>query len=603
MRLLLAALLVATSGVPAPASDADNPKKPKVRLAVLVVFDQMRGDYLAKWQPLFGDGGFKRLQADGAWFPDCHYPYANTSTGPGHASMLAGCSGDKHGIINNNWYDRAAAEDAYCVGSTRYELVPPIPPGSDPDNLNPRTKKKPVGVGSPDRMLGPTLADVLKAGTNGAGKVVGLSLKDRSAVLLSGRKPDGVYWFEGRFGTSTYYRDTLPAWVTAFNKGGLAESYHGKDWVKFKPDLDYNQHAGPDDAPGEGKGKGQGVAFPHPTTGGQDKAGKNLPVGKAYYEAMVNSPYGNDLLLAFAKAAIEAEKLGQDDVPDLLTISFSSNDLVGHAWGPDSHEVLDITLRSDALMADLLAFLDAKVGAGKYAMVVTADHGICPLPESITPTGPAGKRYPTLALLTNAERHLREAFGAPDTPALVTPAPKPDAKPTDPPAPKRERTLWIEEASLPNIYLNYAQIKAANQTPDAVAAKLSGWLRTQPGIARAYTRADLLGNALPPTDPYLAPSRKSYHPDRGGDVVVVTAPFALLGSYPSGTTHGSPHPYDTSAAFLAFGPGVGGGKRTEKVTPLHAAAILADMLGVNPPRNAEYGLPTTLKAADPVPSP
>lgn len=614
MRAAAWVVFAAVGAVVVPAlaggADEDKPKKAKVKLAVLVVFDQFRGDYLDRWGAHFGEGGFKRLTTDGAHFPDCHYPYANTSTGPGHASILAGCSADKHGIVNNSWYDRAAAEEAYCAGTPRYEHVPALPPEKEIAALDPKKKTKPVGVGTPDRMLGPTLADVLKATTGGKGKVFGLSLKDRAAVLPAGRKPDGVYWFEGRFGTSTAYRDSLPEWVSAFNKGGTAESFFGKDWTRFRDDLDYAQIVGKDDGPGEGLGVGpklkdgqkptdlakyQGRTFPHPTTGGLDK------VGKAYYEAMVNTPYGNDLLLAFTKACVTAEKLGQDDVPDLLAVSFSSNDLVGHAWGPDSHEVLDITLRSDALMADLLKFLDKEVGPGNYSLVVTADHGICPIPEAASAAGNAeAKRVAPTPLLVGAEKALQDAHGPVTAPAVVKPEPK-QGEPAPKAEDKKERNLWIEAVSAPNLYLNHKQVKAANLTPDAVAATLAGHLKKQPGVLRAYTRAELLAAAPPSADPYWAPSKRSFHPDRSGDVVVVTAPFVLLDSYTTGTNHGTPHSYDTHAVFLAFGPTIAGGRRSEKITPLHASAILADALGVNTPANAEYGLPLTLAEAPPAP--
>ena len=559
-RLLATALATVLFAAPLTA----DPPKPKVKLAVLVVFDQMRGDYVEKWQPLFGEGGFKRLQADGVWFPDCHYPYGTTTTGPGHASILSGCSADTHGIVNNTWYDRAAGKEVYCAASDRYELVPPMPkPVPDPKTgkmPDPRT------AGNPDCFLSETVGDVLKRETNGAGKVFGLSLKDRSALLPVGKRPNGAYWFAGKFVTSTYYRDALPAWVTAFNQCGKAESYFGHDWTRFRPDLDYAKYSGPDDAPGEGKGKGQGTTFPHPTTGGKDK------IGSEYYEAVTFSPAGNDLLLAFAKACVVNEKLGQDDVPDLLTVSFSSNDLIGHVWGPDSQEVLDVTLRSDALMADFLAFLDGHVGKGNYAVVVTADHGICPTVEAAKAKGLDARRVPTKPMADTAERFLRVTYGNPGGAG-------PDR--------------WIEAVLLPHFYLNHRLVKARGLEPEAVAAKLAEWLRTEDGVERVFTRAELL--AAPALDPVAEMTRRSYHPDRGGDVVLVPKPYYLpTGPLDTGTTHGTPHPYDTHAVFLAYGPGIGGGKKAEKVTPLHAAAILADQLGVKPPKDVRYGLPATL---------
>jgi hypothetical protein len=566
MLRFLFAVAVLVLGAPFVAAEP-----PKVKLAVVVFFDQMRGDYLEKWQPLFGEGGFKRLQCEGAWFTDCHYPYGITTTGPGHASVLAGCSGDRHGIINNNWYDRVIGKTVYCAASDRYEFVPSSPTTSTPAEapLDAKRKEKP-DVGNPDKLLVPTLADAFKDAVGNKGKVFGLSLKDRSAIFPSGHRPDGAYWFNGQFVTSTYYRDTVPGWVDAFNKSGRADSYFRKEWTRFRPDLDYEKHSGRDNAEGEGKGKAQGTTFPHPTTGGKDK------VGKEYYEAVATSPYGNDLLLAFTRACIEAEKLGQDDVPDLLTVSFSSNDLIGHAWGPDSQEVLDVTLRSDALMADLLSFLDAKVGKGNYSVVVSADHGVCPNPEVSAAKGLDAKRVSPSKLLLGAERVLRDAYGTP----------------ADEDKKEKDRSLWIEAISAPYVYLNHRLLKAKNIDPDEAAEKLAEWARAQDGVYRVYTSKQLRGNAS--DDDTLVKMRKSHHPDRGGDLVVVLKPYYLLSTYATGTTHGTPHDYDTHVPLIVYGPGVAGGKRTEKVTPQHASPIVAQFLGVAPPKTCEYTLPATL---------
>ncbi len=410
--LLGLSLLVARIGSPASPQLARNAR---VKLAVLIVFDQMRGDYVEKWRPLFGPRGFQRIQKDGVWFPNCYYPYASTSTGPGHSALLSGATTDITGIIENDWYDRKAAALVYCAGSDRYSFVPPLPPAppttSAKADVAPR---KPKPVGHPDLMLAETVADVLKRETKGQGKVFGLSLKDRAAILPTGKRPDGAFWFTGKFVTSTYYTDTLPKWVENFNNSRVADQWFGHDWVRFRGDLNYAAYSGPDDVAGEGRLNGRGVTFPHNMTGGKDQPGKE------YYEALANSPMGNELLLALAKECVRAEQLGQDDVPDLLVVSFSSNDLVGHTFGPDSQEVLDITLRSDAIVADFLDYLDTTVGAGNYAVTISADHGICPLPEVAARTLPDGKdaaRVDLAKFLTAAENHLRGAFGAPTGPA------------------------------------------------------------------------------------------------------------------------------------------------------------------------------------------
>src|SRR5262245_57662149 len=342
------------------------------RLAVLLVFDQMRGDYLTRWQELFGDAGFRRLQREGVWFPNCHYPYAFTVTGAGHASLLTGCTPAVHGIVGNDWYDRDAGQTVNCVGSSRYEQVPAA------GALGAFIGKKSKGGVSPERLLVPSLGDGLKEATNGKARVVALSLKDRSAVLPGGRRPDACYWFDtstGTFVTSSYYCDRVHSWVEAYNWDRLADRWFGHDWTRLKPSLEYDRYSGPDDVAAEGTGVAQGRIFPHPLTGGLKGP------GGAYYEALTMSPFGNDLLLGLVKRVVEAEALGQRDTADLLCISFSSNDLIGHNWGPDSHEVLDVTLRSDLIVAELLTFLDERIGKGNYLLALTADHGICPLPE------------------------------------------------------------------------------------------------------------------------------------------------------------------------------------------------------------------------------
>ncbi len=399
----------------------------KPRLLVLVVFDQMRGDYLERWGSLFGTDGFGRLTKNGAWYTQCHYPYATTQTGPGHASMLSGCSPAQHGIVANQWYDRQTAEVVNCSESGRYQRVPALPKKIEPDvlkdvasKLQPKEPPKKIEdkesddlfkqkpkvklAGSPEYILAPTVGDVLKEATDGKAKVVGLSFKDRSALLPVGKAADAVYWLDSTDGmivTSSFYRDSVHPWVAKFNEERVAERWFEKDWTRLLPDLDYAKFSGPDDVTGEGRGLKQGVLFPHPTDGGLKKP------GKAYYEALFNSPYGNDLLLDLVKRAVIAEKLGQDDITDLLVISFSSNDAIGHCWGPDSQEVLDVTLRSDRILADLLGFLDKQVGEGKYLLALTADHGICPLPEVVAAKGAYAKRLPARKYFMAAEQHLR----------------------------------------------------------------------------------------------------------------------------------------------------------------------------------------------------
>lgn len=555
-----------TRAAPPPAAPAPKGAPPRVKLAVLIMFDQLRGDYLDKWRPLFGPDGFARLQTDGAWFARCHYPYATTTTGPGHASVSTGATPRRHGIVNNNWYEKG--KDTYCAASDRYTFVPLPPPETDP-----KTGKavKPPDAGNPDRLRAFTLADAIRRAFGEQSKVFGLSLKDRSAIFPTGRNPTGAFWFTTRFVTSTYYTEhrerPVPAWVSRFNDEKVADRWFDRDWTHFRPLLDYAAHSGDDDGAGEGGGTKQGRTFPHATTGGLKTP------GKAYYEALANSPFGNELLLELVKRCVVEEKLGADEVPDLLTVSFSSNDLIGHTWGPDSQEVLDVTLRSDALLAELLRFLDRQVGRDNYAVALTADHGVCPLPESPLGRARGAKRVDLTELQKGMEKHLAAAFGGDD--------------------PKGKKTAWVEAVSAPWVYLNDRLVAAKGTTKAEVARSLAGYLGSHPDVARAFTREEI--ERPGPADVLTEQVRRSYFAERCGDVYVLLKPYDLPGKTgATGTTHGTPYPYDTWVPLLAYGPGVRGGRREELVTPQAAAAVLARFVGLPPPDDAEYGVPETL---------
>jgi hypothetical protein len=537
---------------------------PKVKLAVLVVFDQMRGDYIARWKQHFPPGGFRRLMDDGCWFSQCYYPYATTTTGPGHASILCGATPSVTGIINNDWYDRSSGTMVYCASSGRYQPITSRGPGKAKD-----------GSGTPDRLLAPSLGDSVKASGRG-GKVIGISLKDRSAIFPAGHYADAAYWFGSEFVTSNYYLDALPPWVKQFNESKIQNRWYGQTWDRFRPDLDYEALAGPDDGPGEANRAGLGRLFPHPINGGK------ATLTNSYYESLVTSPYGNDLLLAFAKACIDGEQLGRRDAADLLTVSFSSNDLLGHVFGPDSQEVFDVTLRSDRTMAELLAFLDERVGTGQYTVLVTADHGICPLPEVSAAKGIDARRVMQAGFHARADKFLGQQYG------------KPFTVPSDDSPTKGRKAQWIEAFSAPWIYLNEQQIAHRQLNKEEVAETLATWLRQQSEIGRVYTAKEL--KEMPPKDAIDRFVKASSYPERSGDVYVVLKPYCLF-SIPlqSGTVHGSPYDYDRHVPFVLYGPNLPKGEQTQPVVPQQAAAILADYLGLKPPRDALFEMPESLR--------
>jgi hypothetical protein len=550
---------------PAPSASA-GPK-----LVVLVVFDQMRGDYMARWAEQYGPDGFERIKKEGIWFSNCHVPYSCTSTGPGHASLSTGAPPSVHGIVENEWYDRKAAARVYCCQPDRpYDLVPPVPA-----DLGKPSRGSGLGW-SPQRLLAQTVGDSLHDATQGKGRVFSLSIKDRTAVLMGGQKPNGVYCFDtrdGRFHTGAYYgRDAAHPWVTEFNATKPADGWFDQKWERLRSDIDYAKFSSPDDTAAETTGfNGQGRTFPHPYRGKLDAP------AKPYYEAIECSPAGNEMLLALVKKCVAAEKLGRGADRDLLCVSFSSTDMIGHMYGPDSQEVMDITLRADRTVGELLKFLEAEVGAGQFVVVVTADHGVCPMPElaSSKEKYPAATRKKVGDLATELESALTAMYGAgPDGP-----------------------TRWIEmfdDNVWPWLYLNHKAIEARKLKPDDVASVARDWLAGRGYIETAFTRKELEDHS-DTVPPFKSAARLAYNPDRCGDVIVIQKPGVLITNYPGGTNHGSPHPYDSYIPFLVFGSGVPAlGERKEKVSSLSVAPTLAWALGVPAPKDAAVVPPAAL---------
>jgi predicted AlkP superfamily pyrophosphatase or phosphodiesterase len=537
-----------------PAKEKPRPAKKKVRLVVMVVFDQFRGDYLGRWKDLYGEGGFRRLMEDGAWFPNCHYPYSGTWTGAGHASLATGCSPHTHGIVANSWYDRALKKDVNCIGAPKTRVVRLI-------RKEPTPGKEEPASASPARLLAPTLADALKSATGGKGKVVALSHKDRAAVLPGGKTPDACYWMDvatGEFVTSTYYRQDPHPWVARFTANRTANRWLGTTWNKLRPGLDYAKYSGPDDVETEGDGKTHLPKFPHALS----KKGK---ANKAYYEALEASPFGNELLLALAERAVVAENLGQDDVPDLLTISFSSNDIVGHLYGPDSQEVLDTTLRADQIVQKLLDFLDVQVGRDHYALALSADHGVCPLPKSSARKGTKGDWHAPADLGREANRILADHYGEKTMPCL-------------------------EALNNHDYYISRAWLKARGlKASDARKVLAAGLLKVD-FVQAAYTEAELASDK-PTNDKILTAARLSYYPGRSGDVYMIMKPYHLIWSGKRGTSHGSPYEFDQHVPLAVIGPGVKPGARRDAVTPQSIASILAEAAGVPAPAKCDAPVP------------
>ena len=530
--------------------------RPRPRLAVAISVDQLRYDYLPRFRPYFGEGGFERLLAAGTNFENCTYSYAATKTAVGHATMLSGSLPCVHGIIGNEWLDPDTLLSGVAVEDQQAPLV----------GLAPTTMRVPGGSfdpragRSPRRFLASTVGDQLKATYGPRARVFGVSNKDRSAILMAGARADGAYWDEGgRVVTSTYYRATLPAWVDEFNARKIVESYFGRTWDRLCEPGVYDAVQGPDDAPGELIGDGLDRTFPHVIDGGL-----RAP-GGAFYGIFDSSPYASEFLEAFAREVVLHEDLGTDDIPDLLCVSFSQIDSLGHNFGPDSHEIMDAMLRLDAVLARFLAFLDEHVGRDRYVVVVTADHGVAPLPEN------SADAHPDLPFLRVRGAELDARL----THALDTAF-----------GPLPEGELWFARDN--QGYHVRTSALAAKQLDDAaVALALRDALRRDPIVHAAFTRDEIL--AAPTEGEALTTLvRRSYHPARGQDVVYVLRPF-VVEKAEFGTNHGTVWRYDRHVPQLWYGAGVPAASRTEPVHVSDIAPTLAGLLGIAPPPESTGG--------------
>jgi len=517
------------------------------RLVVVISVDQMRADYLERFRPHFGPGGFNLLLEQGADFTDCHYRHAVTKTGPGHAVMLSGVHANLHGIIANEWLLREwpAPEQVNCVEDRDSALV----------GLAPRTIRSPGGVleaksgRSPRHYLAPTVGDQLKLRHGARAKVFGVADKDRAAILMSGRLADGAYWTEeGRVVTSTYYRPDLPAYLTAFNAERRAEALYGREWTRLLGPAVYDATQGPDDAAGEYEGVGFARTFPKRLDGGRPE------IGKDYYEAFDHTPWNNELVADLARAVITQERLGEaDGAPDLLAIGFSQPDKIGHAYGPHSHEVMDSIVRLDRTLAELFRFLDEKIGLANCTIVLTADHGVAPLPER----NPAqGGRVRAADLDSQVFAALDAKFG-----------------------PLADNERWAVRDAL-GYHLNPVALTQKQLAPAAVEEAVRAALAESPVIAAAYTRTRLVDPA--PLDAVGESLRLSYYPPRSPDVMAVLRPFFIDRTSP-GTTHGTPYDYDTHVPLLWYGAGVKPGVHATRVGVDDLAPTLARLLGVPAP--------------------
>jgi predicted AlkP superfamily pyrophosphatase or phosphodiesterase len=537
-----------SGGQRAAAQAAASRQARRPRLVLLIAVDQFRYDYFERFGDLFGAGGLRRLLRDGATWAECHYDHAATETAPGHATMLTGAWPSETGIIANDWFDRAEGKR---VNNVQDDTVRPLGGGER------------AGASSPRNLLASTLGDELKAATNRRSRVVGVSSKNRGAILPAGRMADGAYWYStqtGEFVSSTYYFDRLPEWAARFNAARPADKLFGAKWERLLGAAEYERRAGRDDASWEKGTDNRSYVFPHTVDGGLREP------GPAFYNSLDYSPYSNDLLLSFAEAALAGERLGEDADTDVLSVSFSANDIVGHRYGPYSHEVMDITLRVDRQIARLLDAVDARVGLSNTVVVFTADHGVAPSPEHAVEMRLPGGRVRITDVLTAVRNRIRARYG----------------KPGD----KDTTADYVQTFSNGQVYFNRAALERDGVSGEEIERVAGEAALTVPGVSRYFTRTQLVNGAVSPADPLARRVLHGYNQRRSGDVVVVQEAYKYLADYVSVATHGAPYAYDTHVPLVIMGGGVAPGRYLQPSTPADIAPTLALLLGVASPSNA-----------------
>ena len=514
MKKLFALTLAFSFLAAAPRAQAPRAAAPEIRLVLLIAVDQFRYDYLTRFRDDY-TGGLKRLLTQGAVFTDANLEHYPTVTAIGHATMLTGATPSVSGIVGNDWYDRETGTQVQSITDTTV---------------------KPVGAAgaataSPRRLLVSTVGDELKLssgaakGSAAAPRVIGMSLKDRSAVMPAGRGADAAYWLDtksGAFVSSTYYMPDVPAWVKAFNDRHLADAHLGEEWTPLSPPS---------------------VSL------------KQMPkeVGQPFYEAVFGSPFGNELLLEFATDALTHERMGQRGVADLMSVSFSSNDSVGHAYGPESPQVRDIAIRTDRAIGRLLDRVDKLVGLQHTLVALTADHGVAPVPENLAARGMAGGRMTNKELFGPIQAALETKYGAGE---------------------------WLSSTAGSSPYLNYALINQKKMDLEEVRRTAAAAALAVPHVARVYTRDQLLRGDVQ-DDRIGRRVLRGFNVQRSGDLEIILEPFWLRAA--TGTTHGTPYNYDAHIPLVLMGPRIRPGVYSDPVALNDLAPTIATLLNVQTP--------------------
>ena len=505
-------------------------------LVVVIVVDQMRADYVQRYGFQW-TGGLRRLIDRGAWFSRAAYPYLTTVTCVGHATISTGAFPRTHGIVGNAWFDRDLGRSVGC--------------SFDPSVTTVSYAAPVAGGEGPSRLRAATLTDELRAQVPVPARVVTMSIKERTAIALAGHRADAVTWFNataGGFVTSSAYTSARVPFVAAFTTANPVTADFGKEWTRTLP---AERYLFADAGRGEKPASYWSAEFPHALTSKSD-----VPDAQ-FFEAWGASPFSDDYLGRLAIASVDALKLGQGPGTDFLGISFSALDLVGHDFGPASHEVQDTLARLDRTIGALLGHLDRTVGAGNYVIALTADHGAAPIPEQAAALGIDAGRLDGALVRQAAQTALASALG---------------------PGPNVVRSQYSDLILDPDV------VEKLRRDPRALDEVLRA-IKAVPGIAAAFF-AEQLDSHAAAGDRVARAALLSYYPGRSGDLIVMPKPYwffvAADGSAQPGsaTSHGTMYGYDQRVPIILFGKGIKPGEYARAVTPADIAPTLAYLCGV-----------------------
>jgi predicted AlkP superfamily pyrophosphatase or phosphodiesterase len=506
-------------------------KMQQPKLVVGIVIDQMRYDYLYRYWDKYGNGGFKRLLREGYSCANTNINYVPTYTGPGHAAIYTGTTPSVNGIVGNEWFDRKSRKPVYCVSDTAYMTVG-----------NTDAKE---GRMSPNNLLTTTVTDELRLSSNFKSKVIGISLKDRGAILPAGHSANAAYWYDAKSGnwiSSSYYLNQIPGWVNDFNNARQPEKFLSQDWNTLLPIGQYSESSGDTSAFEEPfKGEAQAV-FPH-------------HLQKMNLGMLRETPFGNSFTKNFAEAAIKSENLGRNGACDFLAVSFSSTDYIGHRFGPNSVEVEDTYLRLDKDIEEFLDFLDGYIGKENVLVFLTADHGAANNPGFMykmklsSSVGNFNSSYITDTLRTFLVNRFHNSH-------------------------------LVEDYENQQIYLNKDTLSARKLTQNEVTTAIIEEVKKYPGIGGVVACNSFTANTC--TEGQLALLQRGYYESRSGDIAITLKPGWLENKI-KGTTHGSGYSYDTHIPLIFYGWRIRNGETDTPVSITDIAPTIASILHVQFP--------------------